>query len=110
MSCTGDHVVAREFCSGTARDNLLSSLVMVRDTLRLDLGAACRPVSLVTRGLAAGTLVSWGDVPGSDIALWALYPSRRLLNVRVSAFLDHLKDAFPRGKPQELAAYIEPEQ
>jgi DNA-binding transcriptional LysR family regulator len=99
--------------AGTARMPVepvarLSSLVMVRDTVRLGLGAACLPVSLVSRDLAAGTLVSWGDVPGSDIALWALYPSRRLLSARVSAFLDHLKDAFPSGKPEELAAYIEP--
>ena len=88
----------------------LSSLSMVRDTVRLGLGAACLPISLVSRDLAAGTLVSWGDVPGSDIALWALYPSRRLLSARVSAFLDHLKDAFPSGEPEELAAYIEPGQ
>ncbi|MCA8302083.1 LysR family transcriptional regulator [Burkholderia seminalis] len=86
----------------------LSSLVMVRDTVRQGLGAACLPVSLVSGDLAAGTLVSWGDVPGPEIALWALYPSRRLLSVRVSAFLDHLKDAFPSGKPEELAAYTEP--
>ncbi|WP_175727765.1 LysR family transcriptional regulator [Burkholderia ambifaria] len=85
----------------------LSSLIMVRDTVRLGLGAACLPVSLVSGDLAAGTLVSWGDVPGPDIALWALYPSRRLLSARVSAFLDHLKSAFPSGTPQELAAYID---
>ncbi|MDR8052478.1 LysR family transcriptional regulator [Burkholderia cenocepacia] len=86
----------------------LSSLSMVRDTVRLGLGAACLPVSLVSRDLADGTLVSWGDVPGPEIALWALYPSRRLLSTRVSAFLDHLKEAFPSGQPEELAAYVEP--
>ncbi|WP_325088808.1 LysR family transcriptional regulator [Burkholderia contaminans] len=86
----------------------LSSLLIVRDTVRLGLGAACLPVSLVSRDLVAGTLVSWGDVPGPEIALWALYPSRRLLSARVSAFLDHLKDAFPAGTPEDLAAYIEP--
>ncbi|NTZ83402.1 LysR family transcriptional regulator [Burkholderia metallica] len=101
--------------AGTARIPVepvarLSSLVMVRDTVRLGLGAACLPISLVSRDLAAGTLVSWGDVPGPEIALWALYPSRRLLSARVSAFLDHLKDAFPSGQPEELAAYIEPGQ
>lgn len=84
----------------------LSSLMMVRDTVRFGLGAACLPVSLVSADLAAGTLVHWGDVQGPDIALWALYPSRRLLNARVSAFLDHLKDAFPSGTPEEFAAYI----
>ncbi|KAG8152612.1 LysR family transcriptional regulator [Burkholderia catarinensis] len=101
--------------AGTARLSIepvarLSSLIMIRDTVRIGLGAACLPVSLVSHDLAAGTLVSWGDVPGPDIALWALYPSRRLLNARVSAFLDHLKDAFPAGRPEELAAYIGPGQ
>jgi DNA-binding transcriptional LysR family regulator len=85
----------------------LSSLVMVRDTVRLGLGAACLPVSLVSGDLAAGTLVSWGDVPGPDIALWALYPSRRLLSARVSAFLAHLSDAFPSASPDALAAYLD---
>jgi DNA-binding transcriptional LysR family regulator len=63
-------------------------------------------VSLVGHDLAAGTLVHWGDVDGPEIALWALYPSRRLLSARVSAFLLYLKDAFPRGTPDELAAYV----
>jgi len=84
----------------------LSSLIMVRDTVRLGVGAACLPVSLVAHDLEAGTLVHWGDVDGPDIALWALYPSRRLLSARVSAFLEHLKDAFPTGQPEELAAYL----
>jgi hypothetical protein len=30
-----------------------------------------------------------------------------LLSARVSAFLEHLKAAFPNGTPDELAAYIE---
>jgi DNA-binding transcriptional LysR family regulator len=84
----------------------LSSLFMVRDAVRADVGAARLPLSLVTHDLAAGTLVRWGDVPGPEIALWALYPSRRLLSARVSAFLDILKEAFPEGTPDELAAYI----
>lgn len=85
----------------------LSSLVMVRDAVRAGVGAGRLPISLVSRDLAAGRLVHWGDVDGPDIALWALYPSRRLLNARVSAFLDHLKDAFPQGTPEELGAYLE---
>lgn len=85
----------------------LSSLVMVRDAVRAGAGAARLPVSLVDRELAAGTLVHWGDVDGPDIALWALYPTRRLLSARVSAFLNFLKEAFPHGAPDELAAYIE---
>ncbi|MBR0926025.1 LysR substrate-binding domain-containing protein [Bradyrhizobium sp. 62B] len=84
----------------------LSSLMMVRDAIRAGVGAARLPLSLVSHDLASGTLLRWGDVEGSDIALWTLYPSRRLLSARVSAFLDHLKEAFPKGTPDELAAYI----
>ncbi|RYZ43894.1 MAG: LysR family transcriptional regulator [Myxococcaceae bacterium] len=84
----------------------LSSLVMVRDAVRAGIGAARLPISLVSHDLAAGRLVPWGDVEGPEITLWTLYPSRRLLSARVSAFLDHLKGAFPEGKPEELAAYL----
>lgn len=84
----------------------LSSLVMVRDAVRAGVGAGRLPLSLVGHDLADGTLVHWGDVEGPEIALWALYPSRRLLSARVSAFLDFLKTAFPLGTPEELAAYI----
>ncbi|KEO54775.1 LysR family transcriptional regulator [Thalassospira permensis] len=84
----------------------LSSLVMVRDAVRKGVGAGRLPVSLVCHDLADGTLVHWGDVDGPEITLWALYPSRRLLSARVSAFLDFLRDAFPKGTPDELAAYV----
>lgn len=84
----------------------LSSLIMVRDAVRAGVGAARLPVSLVSHDLAAGRLVHWGDVEGSEIALWTLYPSRRLLSARVSAFLDYLKTAFPKGTPDELAAFM----
>jgi DNA-binding transcriptional LysR family regulator len=85
----------------------LSSLVMIRDAVRAGAGVARLPLSLVLGDIAAGRLANWGDVAGSDIALWALYPSRRLLNARVSAFLDHLRRAFPRAAPEELAAYLD---
>lgn len=85
----------------------LSSLIMVRDAARLGAGAALLPVSLVSGDLASGALVHWGDVDGPEIALWALYPSRRLLSARVSAFLAYLKEAFPNGTPEELAACIQ---
>ena len=84
----------------------LSSLIMARDAVRAGVGAGRLPVSLVSHDLADGSLVHWGNVEGPDIALWALYPSRRLLSARVSAFLDYLKQAFPMGTPDELAAYI----
>ena len=84
----------------------LSSLIMMRDAVRVGAGAGRLPVSLVSHDLAAGTLVHWGDVEGPEVVLWTLYPSRRLLSARVSAFLDHLKQSFPMGRPDELAAYI----
>ena len=84
----------------------LSSLIMVRDAVRAGVGAGCLPISLVSHDLAAGTLIHWGDVDGPTIALWTLYPSRRLLSPRVSAFLDNLKRAFPDGTPDELASYV----
>ncbi|RAK56488.1 LysR family transcriptional regulator [Phenylobacterium deserti] len=84
-----------------------SSLIMVRDAVLAGVGAARLPVSLVSRDLGSGRLVHWGDVEGAEIALWALYPSKRLLSARVSAFLDHLKEAFPQGDPSELARYLE---
>jgi len=43
---------------------------------------------------------------GTLVTSWTLYPSRRLLSARVLAFFDFLKDAFPNGTPDELAAYI----
>jgi DNA-binding transcriptional LysR family regulator len=84
----------------------LSSLFMVRDAVRMGAGAARLPLSLVSNDLADGTLTHWADVDGPDVAIWALYPSRRLLSSRVSAFLAYLKTCFPTGTPEELAAYI----
>ncbi|PST21586.1 LysR family transcriptional regulator [Rhizobium sp. JAB6] len=85
----------------------VSSFIMVRDAVRAGVGAARLPLSLAIPDLSAGRLVSWGEVEGFQTALWALYPTRRLLSARVSAFLDYLKEAFPRGMPEELAAYME---
>lgn len=83
----------------------LSSMLMVRDAALGGAGVARLPISLVSGDLSSGRLVSWGDADAPEIALWALYPSRRLLSARVTAFLDHLKRAFPTGAPEELAAY-----
>lgn len=85
----------------------LASLFMVRDAVRMGVGAARLPYSLARHDLAGGTLVSWGDVDAPDTALWALYPSRRLLSVRVSAFLAYLNEAFPLGTADELSRYID---
>ncbi|MAM73625.1 LysR family transcriptional regulator [uncultured Tistrella sp.] len=84
----------------------LSSMIMVRDAVLAGAGIACLPISLVSRDLASGRLRWLGDVEGPEIVLWTLYPSRRLLNARVSAFLDSLREAFPTGAPEELAAFM----
>ncbi|WP_368565163.1 LysR family transcriptional regulator [Pseudoxanthomonas sp. UTMC 1351] len=84
----------------------LASLIMIRDAVRTGIGAAVLPLSLVADELRSGALVHWGDVKGRPIEIWALYPSRRLLSARVSAFLEFLKGAFPLGQPEELTAYL----
>jgi len=84
----------------------LSSLIMVRDAVRAGVGAGRLPISLVSHDLAGGRLVQWGEVDAPEITLWTLYPTRRLLSARVAAFLDHLKQAFPNGTPDELATYV----
>lgn len=108
-----DQPVAWEMtCRGRTRELLvepvlqLSSLFMIRDAVRAGIGAARLPASLVHRDVAAGRLVQWGEVRGPEIALWALYPTRRLLSARVSAFLEFLQQAFPQGTPEELAEYV----
>jgi DNA-binding transcriptional LysR family regulator len=84
----------------------LSSMFMVRDAVRMGVGTARLPLSLASQDLAAGRLVHWGDVVGPEIAIWTLYPSRRLLSRRVSAFLDFIREAFPEGTSEELAACV----
>ena len=88
----------------------LSSLVMVRDAVRMGAGVARLPLSLASPDVAAGRLTLWGEVEGAETALWALYPTRRLLSARVSAFLDYLRHAFPHGTPDELSAWLEESQ
>lgn len=85
----------------------MSSNIMLRDAVRMGVGAAPLPLSLVTRDIESGRLVQWGALAGAEVALWALYPSRRLLSARVSAFLAFLKTSFPNGTPEELAAFLE---
>jgi hypothetical protein len=64
------------------------------------MGSVATKSSTVPRGILMVISREPGLLPCST------YPSRRLLSARVSAFLDHLKEAFPMGTPDELAAYI----
>lgn len=82
----------------------LGALTMVRDAVRAGTGAALLPFSLVADDLRDGALVSWGHAKAPPIEIWALYPSRRLLTARVSALLELLKEFFPEGQAEELAA------
>jgi DNA-binding transcriptional LysR family regulator len=84
----------------------LSSMVMARDAVRAGAGAALLPLSMVSREVADGRLSCWGDAEGREVELWALYTSRRLLSSRVSAFLAFLKQSFPEGTSEELAAFM----
>lgn len=109
----GDRTLVWDIASPTGRTCMtidpvlsLSSLVMVRDAVLAGVGVGRLPVSLVGQDLRDGTLVHWGDIDAPEVALWALYPSRRLLSARVSAFLDYLRRAFPNGAPEELAAFM----
>lgn len=109
----GDRTLVWDIASPTGRTCItidpvlsLSSLVMVRDAVLAGVGVGRLPVSLVGQDLRDGTLVHWGDIDAPEVALWALYPSRRLLSARVSAFLDYLRRAFPNGAPEELAAFM----
>lgn len=87
----------------------LSSLFMVRDAVRTGIGAALLPLSMISKDLANGQLTVWGEFEAPEIELWALYPSRRLLSRRVSAFLEHLRRAFPNATSGDLAHFIDVE-
>ena len=73
----------------------LSSLIMIRDAVRVGVGAAILPRSMIQDDVDQGLLMSWGAVAERPIELWALHPSRRFVSPKVSAFLDFLAAAFP---------------
>jgi DNA-binding transcriptional LysR family regulator len=72
-----------------------SSLLMVRDAVLAGAGAALLPKLLVADDVAAGRLAHWGTQDGTAVEIWALHSSRRLVGVKVRAFLDVLAKAFP---------------
>jgi DNA-binding transcriptional LysR family regulator len=73
----------------------LSSILVVRDAVLANAGAALLPRSMVAGDLAAGRLVCWGIVEDRPISAWALHVSRRLVSSRVTAFIGALVAAFP---------------
>lgn len=74
---------------------VLSSLIMVRDAVRAGAGAALIPQSMVRPGPASEGLAIWGPLPDRQVELWALHRSRRLVNAKVSTFIDFLCARFP---------------
>ncbi|SDR40232.1 DNA-binding transcriptional regulator, LysR family [Paraburkholderia fungorum] len=70
----------------------LSSLLMVREAVLEGVGAALLPRLLVERDVSAGRLVCWGKPEEPPVEIWALYNSRRLLSVKVRAFMNLLDD------------------
>lgn len=70
----------------------LLSLLMVRDAVLEDMGAAHLPRLLVEQDAAAGRLVCWGTEEGQPVEIWALYNSRRSLSAKVRAFMSLLQD------------------
>ncbi len=56
--------------------------------------------------MACSAMRSHCDAEGGGVELWALYASRRLLSIRMPAFLDYLRQAFPNGTLEELAGFI----
>lgn len=68
---------------------------MIHDAVRAGIGAAVLPRSMVHADVEEGRLMSWGAVAERPIELWALHPSRRFVNSKVSAFMAFLADAFP---------------
>jgi DNA-binding transcriptional LysR family regulator len=91
--CTGpDRSVHELRVSGSLHANSGDAL---RAAAVAGLGVICEPDFLVTGALARGELIrlmpeyDWG---GGDI--WAVYPSRRHLSLKVRLFVDHFAAAF----------------
>jgi DNA-binding transcriptional LysR family regulator len=73
----------------------LSSLMMARDATLAGAGVALLPKLLVATDVAAGRLALWGVEDAPPVEIWALQSSRRLVGVKVRAFLDVIDQSFP---------------
>lgn len=81
----------------------LSSMAMIHDAVIAGVGAAAMPRSLVQADIAAGRLIEWGTLAERRIEVWALYPSRRHVSARVTAFVQLLVDRFEHASPAAFA-------
>jgi DNA-binding transcriptional LysR family regulator len=57
----------------------------------------------VRTDIDAGRLIDWGMLADRPIEVWALYPSRRHVSARVSAFVSLLVDRFENASPNAFA-------
>jgi len=73
----------------------LSSLLMVREAVLAGAGAAMLPRLLAAEDIAAGRLVLLGPLAEPPVEIWALHNSRRLVGVKMRAFLDVVEKTFP---------------
>lgn len=71
----------------------LSSLLMVRDAVCAGAGVALLPRTVVDEAASDGRLALWSTVPHQTSEIWVLHTSRRLVSVKVSAFVEFLVDA-----------------
>jgi DNA-binding transcriptional LysR family regulator len=73
----------------------LSTLDAGRAAVLAGTGAALLPRSLTRVDIMEGRMVAWGEYALRPIELWVLHTSRRLVNSKVSAFVEFLADSFP---------------
>lgn len=71
----------------------LSTLMMMREAVINGAGVALLPRTLIEEDLRSGRLECWGIEEGAPTEVWALHRSRRLVNAKVRAFLQHLEQA-----------------
>jgi DNA-binding transcriptional LysR family regulator len=84
----------------------LSSMTMVHDAVLDGAGVALMPQSLVQADIDAGRLIRWGHVAGRGIEVWALYPPRRHVSRKVSAFIRLLTEQFVDGSPDGFQSLL----
>lgn len=72
----------------------LPSILIIHEAVRAGIGVAELPHSLIVPDLQSGRLVSWGPTQQSEVQLWALRSSHRLVSRKVSLFMQFLSGTF----------------
>ena len=97
--CMALHRARSDLTVATRSVLRLSSMAMIHDAVIAGVGAAAMPRSLVRGDIEAGRLIDWGMLADRPIEVWALYPSRRHVSARVSAFVSLLVERFQNTSP-----------